>query len=873
MRKLYLTAAFAALALFSCTKEMEVSTPQKEQQPEAEKVWTVTVEATRGTDDLTKSVLTDDGWMEEEADAATKGLELEGNYLKSTWDFKEKVYVYKGDALVGELESQRFGENTTLLAGSLSGSFIVGESLDLYLIGPQNERSYIGQKGTLEDIAENFDYAKALVQVESIDSQTGNITLSGANFASLQSINEFSFGVAKVKRLTISGVGIVGRNDREKYVTVTPDEPINKLYVAISNDKAGVKISYDFLMETEDGRVLTQTKKAALGNGKFYKTGINSYSLYNAAKTPLTIEMLENDGTIRIRNPLSKKIEWAVNGSDRLESRDTMILITGLEMGSKVEFFGNNLSYSDDTGNIPLMSSSTNFFAYNKAYVYGNITSLRVPYNFDNTNAHPDIKTAEKGAYANLFRDNPHLYNHPYKDVLLPATTVKASAYNAMFGNCTNLTRAPELPATTIANRCYEWMFTGCTHLREAPATLPATALANLCYKGMFVLCVSLEIAPALPAERLVTEWTGCYQEMFRGCSNLKQITCLAKNPSNIYTPQWVYGVPSSGYFKKHPDASWISGASGIPVGWGGQEPLTIEAIEDGTITINNPQRLRLRYSTAANLGMGDPVRDAVIEIPLNAGDKLRLWGDNAVYGHESEAFNYTNIKGSGYHYVYGDICSLISSGAYTAVTSLDPYAFAGLFQGNDKLKSHPTEKLVIRPATLGAGSFRDMFSGCIALERAPELPATTLASFCYESMFSGCTALTQAPALPATTLAEGSYGGMFSGCTALQNPPAISAQTLAESSCMNMFSGCTSLKESPELKAQTLAPYSYAFMFSGCTSLKKITCTAGNLSAENALMNWVEGVPTGSSGTFVKKSGVSWPSGISGIPTGWNVQ
>ncbi len=159
MRKLYLTAAFAALALFYCTKEMEVPTPQKEQQPEAEKVWTVTVEATRGTDDLTKSVLTDDGWMEEEADAATKGLELEGNYLKSTWDFKEKVYVYKGDALVGELESQRSGENTTLLAGSLSGNFSVGQSLKLYLVGPENERSYIGQKGTLEDIAENFDYA------------------------------------------------------------------------------------------------------------------------------------------------------------------------------------------------------------------------------------------------------------------------------------------------------------------------------------------------------------------------------------------------------------------------------------------------------------------------------------------------------------------------------------------------------------------------------------------------------------------------------------------------------------------------------------------------------------------------------------------
>ena len=105
MREMCLTAAFAALAFFSCTKEMEVPTPQKEQQPEAEKVWTVTVEAARGVDDLTKAVLTGDGWIEEEADAATKGLELEGNYLKSTWDFKEKVFVYKGTALVGELES------------------------------------------------------------------------------------------------------------------------------------------------------------------------------------------------------------------------------------------------------------------------------------------------------------------------------------------------------------------------------------------------------------------------------------------------------------------------------------------------------------------------------------------------------------------------------------------------------------------------------------------------------------------------------------------------------------------------------------------------------------------------------------------------
>lgn len=867
MRKLYLTAAFAALALFSCTKEMEVPTPQEEQQPEAEKVWTVTVEATRRAADVTKSVLTDDGWIEEEADAATKGLELDGNYLRSTWDFKEKVYVYFNRTLVGELESQRYGENSTVLAGSLTGSFPEGETFNLYLIGPADTRTYIGQKGTLEDISENFDYAKAQARIASIDAQTGAITLSPANFESLQSINEFDFGVAKVKHLTISGAGIVGRSSTEAYVTVTPETPTNKLYVAISNSKAGVKIPYEFIAETDDGRTIHQTKKAALQNGKFYRTGINKYSAYNAASTPLTFEMLD-DGEIRINNRKGLTIRWTLNGSNFTEeSKENPITIKNLHLGDKVEFRCQNKTYGGDE-----IENATTFFCNVKHYVYGNITSLRDGWFFDNTTSNPALNTAADYAYSFLFIGNSNMYNHPYKDILLPATEVGEGAYRNMFEYCTGLTRAPELPATRVAHTCYSAMFFDCTGLRRAPAILPAMQLASYCYAAMFMGCSSLESAPELPAESVSY---CCYESMFYGCSALKQIVCLAKDPEPYFMTSWVKGVPSSGYFRKHPDAVWIAGENGIPAGWGGQEPLTIEAIEDGTITISNPQRRTLRYSTAANLSIGDATSSSKeqIEIPVSAGDKLRLWGDNAAYGHEDGPVRCTNIIGSGLHYVYGDLCSLISSGGYTSITSLAPYAFASLFSGNDKLKSHPTEKLVIRPATVGDGCFRNMFSGCTALERAPELPATTLAPNCYEGMFYGCTALTQATALPATTLADFCYMGMFSGCTALQNPPAISATTLAMNSCMNMFSDCTSLKESPELKAQTLSQYCYSMMFSRCTSLKKITCTASNLSAENALMDWVDGVPSGAGGTFVKKSGVTWPSGSSGIPTGWTVQ
>ena len=267
----------------------------------------------------------------------------------------------------------------------------------------------------------------------------------------------------------------------------------------------------------------------------------------------------------------------------------------------------------------------------------------------------------------------------------------------------------------------------------------------------------------------------------------------------------------------------------------------------------------------------------ATISIPVSAGDKLRLWGDNPVYsgydGSEYKQYLNTTITGTAPHYVYGDIRSLVSSSNYPNLSSLSAYAFAGLFQGNTNLRSHDYLDLTLGAESVGEWTCQEMFAGCTGLKRAPLLPATTLGTGCYASMFSGCTSLTLAPDLPATSLALGCYGGMFFGCSSLQNPPALSATTLAESSCMNMFSDCTSLKESPELKAQTLATFCYAFMFRGCTSLKKITCTASNISAENALMDWVDGVPTGAGGLFIKKSGVDWPTGSSGIPSGWTVQ
>lgn len=97
-----------------------------------------------------------------------------------------------------------------------------------------------------------------------------------------------------------------------------------------------------------------------------------------------------------------------------------------------------------------------------------------------------------------------------------------------------------------------------------------------------------------------------------------------------------------------------------------------------------------------------------------------------------------------------------------------------------------------------------------------------------------------------------------------------LPATTLANHCYSNMFEACTSLATAPALPATALTSYCYYYMFKGCTSLNYIKCLATSISATQAHTNWVQGVsPTG---TFVKKAGVSWSSGASGIPSGWTV-
>ena len=243
-------------------------------------------------------------------------------------------------------------------------------------------------------------------------------------------------------------------------------------------------------------------------------------------------------------------------------------------------------------------------------------------------------------------------------------------------------------------------------------------------------------------------------------------------------------------------------------------------------------------------------------DISVNSGDKIK-WKANAnvndgvyntCYTVGGTQDNVMSIfKGTSDFNVSGNIKSIIYNDDFrtideTGKTIQLSFLFFGSsqFGGNSCVVS--AEKLIM-PANIHRS--RSMFDHQTKLTTAPELPATTMASWCYQGMFNGCTSLTTAPVLPATTLAAGCY--------------------------QSMFSGCTSLTTAPVLPVTTLVNMCYESMFARCTRLTSITCLATDISAFNCTYNWVNNVSA--SGTFTKASSMtSWTTGTNGIPSGWNV-
>lgn len=260
--------------------------------------------------------------------------------------------------------------------------------------------------------------------------------------------------------------------------------------------------------------------------------------------------------------------------------------------------------------------------------------------------------------------------------------------------------------------------------------------------------------------------------------------------------------------------------------------PLTFEVLTGGTIYwrhynygVSGDKRHTIQYSKNGGEWVSITSQtDKSASISLEDGDVIQFRGDNNTYHYVengSESASYFEDENSREPVVKmnikGNINSLLNSTDYSVPNLIQQKCFRSFF------------------ASMGFVNAENMV-----------LPAKYLDIQAYALMFNKNPYLVTAPKrLPATTLGQKCYLEMFSWCVNLETGPFIEASHLGTQSCQEMFYNSQ--------------------------KVNYVKCLATDISALNCTSNWLDSV-SGHAGTFVKKAGVSWPSGNSGIPTGWTV-
>lgn len=241
--------------------------------PEPVRTYYMTVDASKGANEATSRF--------------HRALTLDGNKLNASWGIGEKVYVYAPNSTTqfwfdGNLEAKSEG-TTTQLNGAISLPEGWGGTIDSYVTYPYNftlqfprpgNLDYSGQKGTLADIAANYDYAIATnAQFEVKDNKIEGI--NSVTFENQQAIVKFKLveknnetNVLSPSALTVNyGSGTIS-------LTAIPNDTYSTngdgvLYVAIPGfSEQGVTLTATVGSDTY---TYTYTKSnVTFTNGKYY---------------------------------------------------------------------------------------------------------------------------------------------------------------------------------------------------------------------------------------------------------------------------------------------------------------------------------------------------------------------------------------------------------------------------------------------------------------------------------------------------------------------------------------------------------------------------------------------------------------------------
>jgi hypothetical protein len=424
-----------------------------------------------------------------------------------------------------------------------------------------------------------------------------------------------------------------------------------------------------------------------------------------------------------------------------------------------------------------------------------------------------------------------------------------------------------------------------------------------------------------------------CYNNMFRDCTSLSAVTCLATtnivsgNTNNMFS-----GITTTGTFERASGAIWPCEAK-IPSTWSitpayapvyRWEKAPTTEYECVGVDKHYVEYYEVSYDNGCNYQNVVPTSSRtssdVIEynsvdcgyVPPKQYFTITSLEDNNTFTFKNNttgtsvgttSFYYSTDSGTtwnsfslatGKTWNLGTLASGDTIMMYGRNNTLGiAYNYGHYFRGSKNYQVSGEISSLVNGANVdntelsgkGSYTFAQLFSGDTDLVSAENLKisSTELPRSCFNSTFRGCTNLVKAPELPSTVLGKECYSSMFESCIGLSQPPSQLNFTSVQSDSYNrMF--CMSRTSKLTTPAMTYTPKMFGNwgsvapatsnqqMFCGNGNLTKIYCYWTNTSGSfGNIANWVN--YTADSGvTFYKRSTQSFASGVNGIKAGWTV-
>jgi len=251
-------------------------------------------------------------------------------------------------------------------------------------------------------------------------------------------------------------------------------------------------------------------------------------------------------------------------------------------------------------------------------------------------------------------------------------------------------------------------------------------------------------------------------------------------------------------------DVDWGDGTSSLNVASGSvsNHTYTFSSLSPSTLTSRGYRQAIITVTPSSGSFTG-------VNLNVKNVSYMTRWLDVAIAGPSITQITFMGSSPAVTHGMLEQI-DIVSTG--TSATGFFNY----LFQGIVNLQS-----ILGTGSVANYNSLTSTFAGCISLEVAPGLQATSATQVSMYGTFNNCYSLKYVPNYSFTVGGSNSFLNTFQNCHSLLKAPYLNLSKI--DSANSAFNSCYSLTEVPAYTLPTISTYSLASMFANCYSLVSV--------------------------------------------------